>query len=70
MNFSRTSGDFDFHHDLNVSCAPQMSTQEKLLGRVMEEAPVGSRNKVTVVGVGMVGMASAVSVLLKVSSLS
>lgn len=47
-----------------------MSTQEKLLGRVMEEAPVGSRNKVTVVGVGMVGMASAVSVLLKVSSLS
>ncbi|KAF6727840.1 L-lactate dehydrogenase A chain [Oryzias melastigma] len=65
MNFSRTSGDFDFHHDLNVSCAPQMSTQEKLLGRVMEEAPVGSRNKVTVVGVGMVGMASAVSVLLK-----
>uniref|UniRef100_A0A3B3DU85 L-lactate dehydrogenase A chain n=1 Tax=Oryzias melastigma TaxID=30732 RepID=A0A3B3DU85_ORYME len=42
-----------------------MSTQEKLLGRVMEEAPVGSRNKVTVVGVGMVGMASAVSVLLK-----
>lgn len=42
-----------------------MST-EKLLSRVMEAEPVGSRSKVTVVGVGMVGMASAVSVLLKV----
>uniref|UniRef100_A0A8C7X4E1 L-lactate dehydrogenase n=1 Tax=Oryzias sinensis TaxID=183150 RepID=A0A8C7X4E1_9TELE len=41
-----------------------MST-EKLLSRVMEAEPVGSRSKVTVVGVGMVGMASAVSVLLK-----
>lgn len=45
---------------------PQMSTKEKLIGHVMKEEPVGSRNKVTVVGVGMVGMASAISVLLKV----
>uniref|UniRef100_A0A672FXC4 L-lactate dehydrogenase n=1 Tax=Salarias fasciatus TaxID=181472 RepID=A0A672FXC4_SALFA len=42
-----------------------MSTKEKLIGHVMKEEPVGSRNKVTVVGVGMVGMASAISVLLK-----
>lgn len=33
---------------------------------MMKDEPVGSRNKVTVVGVGMVGMASAVSILLKV----
>lgn len=46
---------------------PQMSTKEKLIGHVMKEEPVGSKNKVTVVGVGMVGMASAISVLLKVS---
>lgn len=46
---------------------PQMSTKEKLISHVMKEDPVGSRNKVTVVGVGMVGMASAISVLLKVS---
>ncbi len=45
---------------------PQMSTKEKLIGHVMKEEPVGSRNKVTVVGVGMVGMASAISILLKV----
>ena len=43
-----------------------MSTKEKLISHVMKEEPVGSRNKVTVVGVGMVGMASAVSILLKV----
>lgn len=43
-----------------------MSTKEKLIGHVMKEEPIGSRNKVTVVGVGMVGMASAISVLLKV----
>lgn len=43
-----------------------MSTKEKLISHVMKEEPVGSRNKVTVVGVGMVGMASAISVLLKV----
>ncbi|XP_041965515.1 L-lactate dehydrogenase A chain [Alosa alosa] len=42
-----------------------MSTKEKLIKHVMEGEPVGSRNKVTVVGVGMVGMASAVSILLK-----
>ncbi|KAI1903996.1 hypothetical protein AGOR_G00001140 [Albula goreensis] len=41
------------------------STKEKLITHVMKEEPVGSRNKVTVVGVGMVGMASAVSVLIK-----
>lgn len=44
----------------------QMSTKEKLISHVMKEEPVGCRNKVTVVGVGMVGMASAVSILLKV----
>lgn len=44
----------------------QMSTKEKLISRVMKEEPVGSQNKVTVVGVGMVGMASAISILLKV----
>lgn len=44
----------------------QMSTKEKLISHVMKEEPVGCRNKVTVVGVGMVGMASAISVLLKV----
>lgn len=43
-----------------------MSTKEKLITHVMKEEPIGSRNKVTVVGVGMVGMASAISVLLKV----
>lgn len=43
-----------------------MSTKEKLISHVMKEEPVGSRNKVTVVGVGMVGMASAISILLKV----
>lgn len=43
-----------------------MSTKEKLISHVMKEEPVGCRNKVTVVGVGMVGMASAVSILLKV----
>jgi len=42
-----------------------MSTKEKLITHVMKEEPIGCRNKVTVVGVGMVGMASAVSVLLK-----
>ncbi|XP_064168752.1 L-lactate dehydrogenase A chain [Anguilla rostrata] len=41
------------------------STHEKLITHVMKEEPVGSRNKVTVVGVGMVGMASAVSILIK-----
>lgn len=46
--------------------APQMSTKEKLICHVMKDEPVGSRNKVTVVGVGMVGMASAISILLKV----
>lgn len=44
----------------------QMSTKEKLIGHVMKEQPVGCQNKVTVVGVGMVGMASAISILLKV----
>ncbi|KAJ8247270.1 hypothetical protein GJAV_G00244390 [Gymnothorax javanicus] len=40
-------------------------TYDKLISRVMEEEPAGSRNKVTVVGVGMVGMASAMSILMK-----
>lgn len=43
-----------------------MATKEKLIHHVMDGEPVGSRTKVTVVGVGMVGMASAVSILLKV----
>lgn len=43
-----------------------MSTKEKLIGHVMKEQPIGCQNKVTVVGVGMVGMASAISILLKV----
>ena len=43
-----------------------MSTKDKLISHVMKEEPIGSTNKVTVVGVGMVGMASAVSILLKV----
>lgn len=41
------------------------ATKEKLVKHVMEGEHVGSRNKVTVVGVGMVGMASAISILLK-----
>ncbi|KAL4622689.1 L-lactate dehydrogenase A chain-like [Arapaima gigas] len=41
------------------------STQERLMEHVMEEKPVGSCNKVTVVGVGMVGMACTISVLMK-----
>lgn len=44
----------------------QMSTKEKLISHVMKEQPIGCQNKVTVVGVGMVGMASAISILLKV----
>lgn len=47
-----------------------MSTKEKLISHLMKEEPVGSRNKVTVVGVGMVGMASAISVLLKVRNVN
>lgn len=43
------------------------STKEKLIAHVSKEQPAGPTNKVTVVGVGMVGMAAAISVLLKVS---
>ncbi len=43
------------------------STKEKLIVHVSKEQPAGPTNKVTVVGVGMVGMAAAVSILLKVS---
>lgn len=42
------------------------STKEKLIAHVSTEQSVGCTNKVTVVGVGMVGMAAAVSILLKV----
>lgn len=42
------------------------STKEKLIAHVSTDQPVGCTNKVTVVGVGMVGMAAAVSILLKV----
>ncbi|XP_077452354.1 L-lactate dehydrogenase A chain [Stigmatopora argus] len=42
-----------------------MATKEKLITQVLKEEPGSSRNKVTVVGVGMVGMASAISILLK-----
>lgn len=56
---------------LHVCLSPQpvamAYTYEKLITHVMNEEPVGSRNKVTVVGVGMVGMASAMSILMKVS---
>ncbi|XP_048861108.1 L-lactate dehydrogenase A chain [Brienomyrus brachyistius] len=41
------------------------STKEKLIENVLREDAVGSRNKVTVVGVGMVGMACSVSILMK-----
>ncbi|XP_023698053.1 L-lactate dehydrogenase A chain [Paramormyrops kingsleyae] len=41
------------------------STKEKLIENVLSEDAVGSRNKVTVVGVGMVGMACSVSILMK-----
>lgn len=43
-----------------------MATKDKLITQVLKEEPGSSRNKVTVVGVGMVGMATAMSVLLKV----
>lgn len=43
------------------------STKEKLITHVSKEEPAGPTNKVTVVGVGMVGMAAAISILLKVS---
>lgn len=49
-----------------VFSCEQMSTKEKLISHVMKEQPIGCQNKVTVVGVGMVGMASAISILLKV----
>lgn len=49
-----------------ISPFPQMSTKEKLIESVVKDVPVESRSKVTVVGVGMVGMASAMSVLLQV----
>lgn len=42
------------------------STKEKLIAHVSTEQAVGCTNKVTVVGVGMVGMAAAISILLKV----
>ncbi|XP_077423685.1 L-lactate dehydrogenase A chain [Vanacampus margaritifer] len=42
-----------------------MATKDKLISQVLKEEPGSSRNKVTVVGVGMVGMATAMSVLLK-----
>ncbi|XP_056108080.1 L-lactate dehydrogenase A chain [Rhinichthys klamathensis goyatoka] len=41
------------------------STKEKLIAHVSKEQPAGPTNKVTVVGVGMVGMAAAISILLK-----
>ncbi|KAI2648171.1 L-lactate dehydrogenase A chain [Labeo rohita] len=41
------------------------STKEKLIAHVSKEEPAGPTNKVTVVGVGMVGMAAAISILLK-----
>ncbi|MFT7816650.1 L-lactate dehydrogenase A chain [Arapaima gigas] len=48
-----------------TQAAGMATTQEKLIQHVMKEEPIGSRNKVTVVGVGMVGMAAAISILLK-----
>lgn len=53
---------------MSLSPAAKMaSTKEKLIAHVSKEQPAGPTNKVTVVGVGMVGMAAAISVLLKVS---
>lgn len=46
------------------------STKEKLIVHVSKEQPAGPTNKVTVVGVGMVGMAAAISILLKVSEVT
>jgi len=46
------------------------STKEKLIAHVSKEQPAGPTNKVTVVGVGMVGMAAAISILLKVSEVT
>lgn len=66
--FSHTHMSFDYKLKvlhLLFSCE-QMSTKEKLISHVMKEQPIGCQNKVTVVGVGMVGMASAISILLKV----
>ncbi|MBN3326635.1 LDHA dehydrogenase, partial [Atractosteus spatula] len=41
------------------------NVKDKLIEHVMKEEPTGPQNKVTVVGVGMVGMACAISVLMK-----
>ncbi|XP_006642499.1 L-lactate dehydrogenase A chain [Lepisosteus oculatus] len=41
------------------------TVKDKLIEHVMKEEPTGPQNKVTVVGVGMVGMACAISVLMK-----
>lgn len=43
------------------------STLQKLITPLAEGPAEPPRNKVTVVGVGMVGMACAVSILLRVS---
>ncbi|KAF5903332.1 L-lactate dehydrogenase A chain [Clarias magur] len=52
-------------HLITSEITKMASTKEKLIAHVSTEQPVGCNNKVTVVGVGMVGMAAAISILLK-----
>lgn len=43
-----------------------MSLKEKLIANVHKEEQAHAHNKITVVGVGAVGMACAISILMKV----
>lgn len=45
-----------------------MSLKEKLIEHVHKEEHEHAQNKITVVGVGAVGMACAISILMKVSA--
>lgn len=45
-----------------------MSLKEKLIEKVHTEEHPHAHNKITVVGVGAVGMACAISILMKVSA--
>lgn len=45
-----------------------MSLKEKLIEHVHKEEQEHAHNKITVVGVGAVGMACAISILMKVSA--
>lgn len=50
-----------------VSPVKMSATLQKLITPIFKGLPEPPRNKVTVVGVGQVGMACAVSILLRVS---